>query len=280
MDPQNRHSYSGEENYYSQKDKIVPPPFRLFGQRLLPIFIGITTLLLVVVIILGAVIVHLLTTSSQDSPRPVVLATPTTATVPLQAGIIPTTVAPTATPISKPAPNTVLCQADPSWSGSSDWKIFNGMLVNDGTSNQQSGPTILAPCDLGDVTDYAVEANIQVVYWPHCCDFNFAMVVRAVSSGGSWQGYSVGDQLQDSGSVSNVAASPGDFSTTLASAPFDPGSDYHTYRVEVKGNRIRLLIDGGTKLDVTNNTSLSAGQVGFWSSGVQLDINSFKIIAL
>ena len=236
---------------------------------------------LVIVIVLGAVIVHLVTTPSQNSPQPVVLATPTTATALLQAGTIPTTVAPTPTPVPKPAPNTVLCQADQSWngwSGSSDWKIFNGMLTNDGTSNQQQGPTILAPCELGDVVDYAVEANIQVVHWSHCCYSNFAIVVRAVLSGGYWQGYSAGDQLPES--ITNIAASPGNFSAALASAPFDPGSDYHTYRVEVKGNRIRLLIDGGVKLDVTSNTSLSAGQVGFWSFGVQLDINSFKITAL
>ena len=47
MDEQNRRSYPGEENYYSQRDKLPSPRFRLFGQRLLPIFIVITTLLLV-----------------------------------------------------------------------------------------------------------------------------------------------------------------------------------------------------------------------------------------
>src|SRR5207302_9539425 len=107
----------------------------------------ITTLLLVIVIVLGAVIVHLVTAPSQNSPQPAILATPTTATAPLQAGTMPTTVAPTPTPAPKPAPNTLLCQADQSWngwSGSSDWKIFNGMWTYDGTSHQAQVPTILA----------------------------------------------------------------------------------------------------------------------------------------
>jgi hypothetical protein len=46
-----------------------------------------------------------------------------------------------------PKPGDVLYQADQSWngwSGSKDWHIATGMLVNDGTAEGE-GPTIVAP---------------------------------------------------------------------------------------------------------------------------------------
>lgn len=187
---------------------------------------------------------------------------------------------PTPTPVPKSAPGTVLYQADQSWSvwsGSKDWHIVNGMLVNDGTA-LAGGPTIVAPYELGNVADYAVETNIQVVNWKSCCTSQFAIVVRAVFSNEYWQGYSLGDDLQGPNIESSTSA--GDFGSSLASAPFAPGNAYHTYRIEVKGNRIRLFIDGGIKLDVNDNTYSSGGRVGFWSFGAQLNISSFKIIAL
>src|SRR5713226_442156 len=100
MDEHNHPGHSGEEHYYAQSpyaqgDKIGSPPLRRPGQRLLPIVIVVATILLVVVIVFGVVIVHLLTTSSQNSPQPVGLATPTTATTPLQIGATPTTAAST-----------------------------------------------------------------------------------------------------------------------------------------------------------------------------------------
>ncbi|HYT46172.1 MAG TPA: hypothetical protein VEP90_27835, partial [Methylomirabilota bacterium] len=98
---------------------------------------------------------------------------------------------------------------------------------------------------------------------------------------GGWQGYSVGEDLEErTPSTANIAADAGHIGPPLASAPFDPGSAWHTYRVEIKGNTIKLLIDGGVKIDTTDNTNLSGGQVGFWSQEVQLNIRSFKIIAL
>lgn len=187
------------------------------------------------------------------------------------------------TQASAPTPplvGTVLYQSSQSWSGWSgtkEWKILNGMLINDG-SGYPGQPTILAP-DVLQVSDYAVEANIQVVNWPRCCYSQFAIVVRAsTNSYGSWQGYSIGDDLQNPST--EISAHAGDFGSSLANAPFDPGAAWHTYRVEVKGDTIKLLIDGGVKLAITDNSYLSGGQVGLWSYEVQLNVSSFKVIAL
>jgi hypothetical protein len=186
----------------------------------------------------------------------------------------------TPTPIPRPAPNTVLYQADQSWSGwsgSNDWKIVNGMLVNNG-SGGTLGPSIIAPYDLGNVSDYAVEATIQVVHWNSCCYSLFAIVARAVSTSAGSQGYSFQDDVQ--ASAVQVTPSPSYSSNALTGAPFAPGNTFHTYRAEVKGNSLKLFIDGGPKFDIADNSYSSGGQVGFWSYGVQLNISSFKIIAL
>lgn len=208
-------------------------------------------------------------TSSNSSPITSITSTPI--------------LTPTPSPTPAPKPGDVLYQADQSWSGWSgtkEWNVLNGMLTNDGTG-YPGMPTILAPYQL-QVSDYAVEANIQVVNWHRCCYSQFAIVVRAsTNSYGSWQGYSVGEDLEDNvPSTANIAADAGHISPSLANAPFDPGTAWHTYRIEVKGNTIKLLIDEGVKFAITDNTYLSGGQVGFWSYEVQLNISNFKIIAI
>jgi hypothetical protein len=62
--------------------------------------------------------------------------------------------------------------------------------------------------------------------------------------------------------------------------PFDPGTDWHTYRVEVQGNAIKLLIDGAVMASVRDNRYLSGGDVGLWSNRYQLEVRSFKVIKL
>ncbi|HLL78763.1 MAG TPA: family 16 glycoside hydrolase [Ktedonobacteraceae bacterium] len=182
-------------------------------------------------------------------------------------------------PLSPSPSGTLPYQADASWSGWSgtkEWNILNGMLTNNG-SGYPGQPTILAPVVLS-VSDYAVEAKIQVVNWPRCCYSQFAIVVRASNGSGYWQGYSVGVDLQNPSA--EISAHAGDFGSLLGNAPFDPGAGWHTYRVEVKGDTIKLLIDGGVKMSLVDNSYLSGGQVGFWSYEVQLNISSFKIVAL
>src|SRR5689334_10044113 len=65
------------------------------------------------------------------------------------------------------AGQNVLYQADWSngmdgWSGSGGWKTVGGMLVNDGTNDDPS-LWIPAPYEPGSITDYAIEAEIQLV---------------------------------------------------------------------------------------------------------------------
>jgi hypothetical protein len=190
-------------------------------------------------------------------------------------------------------PGGVLYQEDGSdewkgWVGSSDWKILNGTLINDGTYDiSTEPPTIVAPYQVQGSANYAVEARMRVLRQsskrqqpPY-----FGFSVRGSSGGSGWQGYwasfipSSTNALEPSVYIQNNVAS--DFSqSVLAHAPFDPGTDWHTYRIEVNGNDIKVLVDGALALEVQDNQFLIGGQVGFGTANTELIISSFKIIAL
>ncbi len=280
MDEQNHPDYSGEENYYSrfprsQTGKITDPSPRSRGKRLLPIFIASTAILLVVVIVFGFVIVHFLTTPSPNSSQSVVSATPTTL---LQTGATPTTL-PTATPT--PAATLPCVVNVGTWTGgSADWKSLNGMLLDDGTNTNFSkydGPTIVAPCQLGNTTNYAVETKIQETSGHGC----FGITVRSSSASSHWQGYmaGVGDCIYSWGNA--YIGGPGyNSDSSSVKGSFDPGTNAHTYRVEASGNTIKFLIDGSPLLTLTDNRYLTGSQVGLWSDRVQLQVTSFEVTSL
>jgi serine/threonine protein kinase len=208
---------------------------------------------------------------------------PHTATVTAQATFTP--VPPTPTPIpltSTPAlkPGTVLYQADWSsglngWAGSEDWKTVRGMLVDDGTNSSRG--VITAPYQLGSITDYAVEAQIQVVRGidDGFCSESFGALVRTTEEGGYLAG--AGPVGCSNAFIASIAGRNGQ---TLQVKSFTAGTDWHTYRVEVRGNAIRLLVDGVAILETVDNRYLAGGQVGLASRSVVLNVRGLKVIKL
>ncbi len=261
------------------------PPFPIrFPARSLRVP-AIIAAIIVVVIVIAFSISPLLHNSVQSSSQSTLNSSSNIPTSAPTATPFPTAVPPTPSPTSQPGPGTVLCQADAShgwngWNGTSDWKILNGMLLSDGTYNILEGPpTIVAPCQLGSITNYAAEANIQVLKnsYPTC----FGIDVRGTPTPNGWQGY-VGTVYVACNNGNDLLALNTDNmnNVNLTSAPFSPGTSFHTYRVEVKDNQIRFLIDGAQLLAVSDNQYLSGEQVGLWSYDAQLVVSSFKVIAL
>ncbi|MHB8991623.1 MAG: LamG domain-containing protein [Chloroflexota bacterium] len=173
-------------------------------------------------------------------------------------------------PAPKVSPGLILCSVDSSqgmggWPATSGWSVVDGLLVSDGSSQ---GTAILAPCQPEGVADYAVEAEIQLVNLGH--RQKFGLLARDGYVGGI-----------DSYSYANVRhASVGTLRSTLAQRDFDPGDGWHSYRLEVRGNRVRLLMDGTLLAEAMDNSYLSPGRVGLWNNRVQLNVRSFKLIAL
>ena len=181
-----------------------------------------------------------------------------------------------------PKSEVVVCQSSSTdswkgWSLKSGWKQLNNMLLNDGTNGGYNGrPTLVAPRSCQPKTmDYAVEAKIQVVQFSDQYS-GFGINVRGVPSSPNEPGYST---YIDSGNASgaNISVVGGD---VLKSAPFNPSTDFHVYRAEVKGNTITFLIDGAAVLSVVDNRFISAGEVGLWCANAQIELSSFKVVKL
>jgi hypothetical protein len=141
-----------------------------------------------------------------------------------------------------------------------DWTRLHGMLRHNGTNHGSVSAPIFAPYR-PEVANYAVEADIRVIE----AGDSFGVVVRVDDNG---RGYAAGVGIR--------GGLP--FSGTLSG--FEPGKDWHTYRIEARGNVFTQYIDGTFKGSVTDKRFLAAGRVGLWSHRYQLEVRSFKVIAL
>ena len=61
---------------------------------------------------------------------------------------------------------------------------------------------------------------------------------------------------------------------------FQPGTAVYVYRVEVNSNVIKLFVNGGLFLTLTDDRYLNGSQVGLWCAGVKLQVMSFQVTAL
>lgn len=281
MDDPNLRNYPGEDHFY-KRDKISDTS-RQPG-NLLKWLLAMVGVLVAIVIIMAAVLIHLVSVSQANTPNQIAPGIGTsTISAPTQAAPTPIPATPTATPTPTSLPSgTVLCQSGSSggWSGwpiSGSWTILNGSLLNNGSDTfEDQGPTLVAPNNCQPSTpDYAVEAQIQVIQHSNC-GCGFGLDARAISSPNGWQGYSVAD-FPCCGNIELNTMQQ----NTLAQTNFDPGSGYHSYRLEVKGNSVSLLIDGARILTQTDNRYLATGQVGLWcGEEVQISVRSFSVTVL
>lgn len=181
-----------------------------------------------------------------------------------------------------PTPNTLPYTANWSsglngWVGSPAWKVSQGMLLSDGTNfdNGIVQTLISCPCQTGTISDYAVEAIIQVV-----------------RSGGGGYGGSMGLFVRGDGQNNGYWLGENSFSqafvgissqgnyTTAKTVSYSPDLNVHTLRVEARGNTITLFIDGGKIISLTDNTYISGGQVGIFAADDEIEVKSFKVYSL
>ena len=170
----------------------------------------------------------------------------------------------------------VLYQADTSggfdkWKGTPDWKYLEtGQLINDGTGSGSAN--ITAPYTL-KTADYAIEAQIRLAIRSGCWQYGLEARLTPDSNGYFAGVICSGTSYLGGG---HITAAP----RIVLSRPLTVDTQWHTYRMELRGNHIRFLIDNALALEATDNRYLSSGQVGLWSDGAQINVRSFKILAL
>ncbi len=192
---------------------------------------------------------------------------------------------PTATstpgPTPTPTPEPVLYEADSSggfeeWGNLSGWTVLDSELISDGSNCT----TLVAPVDLSDVRDYAVEAEIQGIT---AMEDTFGFGVFARWNGGEryWGGYRGEYPAQFMIALGTEVPSYWGSAPIAGNGDVALDNEWHTYRLAVEKNRSRLYIDGSEVTRAVDNRLLSAGDAGIWCNGaIQLAIRSFKIVPL
>ena len=179
-----------------------------------------------------------------------------------------------------PGRNELAPLAAGSWSASAD------ALVNEGSSAVAEPWLVISAVPSAAL---AVEAEIRVNgLLDSVCDQSFGLT--AGSPGAS--------QMYGGGVIFPCAAETARARLTdvsvwedgynadpvIAEETFDPGDDWHTYRFELRGDQLRLLVDGadvvsGT-LDAPIDPSTADAEAGLWAQGVQLEVRRVSVHSL
>ncbi len=199
----------------------------------------------------------------------------------------------TPTAVVTPTPavpgGTVLFQANWShglsgWSGTQGWTVAQGQQEIEVNS---SGSATLAIPYKPVVSNYAIEIRLQVVRLLQDHGGNF--VFAATKQKGK-DGYQAGVlDLKKPGPFGShpqaqATIDPNGDMPQGCCLPIDyePGYDWHTYRLEVQDNEVRLLVDGTeiAHADSNGTDTLSNGPLTLNSTLALLRISSLRILAL
>jgi len=234
---------------------------------------------------------------SPVTATPAATAPPAATATPAPAGT------PTAVPSPAPPPAGLLYQANwlhglgqwtaPGGGRPHGWSISNGMLFYDGSGQQ----AIIPPYNPGKQghAAYAIQAEIRMVRGviPGQQIFGGDVLVNGSngSTGYSWTIYNSGNLGNGADQCTNgrdgkgcvglsFTNTPGVEAGDIAKHPFTYGYGWHTYRMEVKDNQIRFLIDGKMVIKLAQYRYWSGGYPDLTSNHTQILVRSFQIIAL
>jgi len=168
-------------------------------------------------------------------------------------------------------------QASHGWPTALGWSSQGALLQNDGSdfgsSNWNGGVWnnhwIFAPYLLPKgLSDYAVEAEIQMLHRPACG--SFGLVARGA--------YQLGVHVCDAGmepTLSMRSRAP----QILRNISFDPGDTWHAYRIEVREGHIGASIDGIQVIDRYDANYGRSGSVGLWDDHTEIAVRQFRVQA-
>lgn len=198
------------------------------------------------------------TTTLFGGPATTLFGGPTT-TVPLP----PTTVA------SLPAETVLYEITDWStglngWGAAGQWKTVAGMLVTDGSSDSFA----VAPLDLGEQRNYAVECEIQILAPDAGTDVY--LMARMTNGLGYWAGFN--------GENQRLVIGFGE--SAIADAHFALDGEWHKYRLEVSDDTLTLRFEDAELVRTIDNQALEAGTVGIYCGKGQIRVRAFRVVAL
>jgi hypothetical protein len=167
---------------------------------------------------------------------------------------------------------------------SSGWKDSHGVVTYDG-----SGASVLiAPYHTAG-TSYAVQAKMRLMAWRETGiseSHGMGLLIRARGAvdpsgetaglmGGLGKGFVGCDGVH---SNALLATADTDFNAVAQdSRAFSAGHSWHTVRAEVRGNVIKLLIDGKLRTSTTTRQFAGASLVGLFSLSARMQVKNFSV---
>ena len=176
--------------------------------------------------------------------------------------------------------NDLASLASGSWSASADG------LVNPGKSAVAEPWLVISNVPGGA---FAVEGEMRVTgRLESVCDQSFGLVAGSPSAGQVYGGGLIFPCASDKpqARLTDVSVWEDGYNAdrVIADKTFDPGNDWHTYRFELRGNELRLLIDGADvvtgELEAPVDASAGDAQAGLWAQGVGLEVRKVSVQSL
>jgi len=176
-----------------------------------------------------------------------------------------------------PGQNDLESLASGSWSASAD------ALVNPGKSAVAEPWLVISTVPSAA---FAVEAEMRVNgLLDSVCDQSFGLTAGVPSADQVYGGGLIFPCASDTARarLTDVSVWEDGYNAdpAIADKTFDPGNDWHTYRFELRGNELRLLIDGGDVVTGTLETRIDPAsadaQAGLWAQGVQLEVRKVSV---
>jgi hypothetical protein len=179
-----------------------------------------------------------------------------------------------------PGRNELETLASGSWSATAD------ALVNPGSSAVAEPWLVLSAVPS---TDFAVEVEIRVTgRLESVCDQSFGLVAGSPGADQVFGGGLIFPCASDTprARLTDVSVWENGYNAdpVLAEETFDPGNEWHTYRFELQGDDVRLLVDGADIVTGTMGAPIDASsgdaQAGLWAQGVQLKVRKVSVQVL
>jgi hypothetical protein len=166
------------------------------------------------------------------------------------------------------------------------WTVQDQFLVNEGTS-PVAEPWLRLATVPG--SSFAVEAEIRVdSVLSTVCDQSFGLAAGDPSVGAVYGAgflFPCGNAAPVA-RLTNVALWEDGYNAdpSFAEQAFDPEQDWHTYRFELRGDRLRLIVDGvgvaSGKAPVALDPAATDAEAGIWSQGAAVEVRKLAIYPL
>ncbi len=150
------------------------------------------------------------------------------------------------------------------WGAAGQWKTVAGMLVTDGSSDSFA----VAPLDLGEQRNYAVECEVQILAPDAGTDVY--LMARMTNGLGYWAGFN--------GENQRLIIGFGE--SDIADAHFALDGEWHKYRLEVSDDTLTLRFEDAELVRTIDNQALEAGTVGIYCGNGQIRVRAFRVVAL